>query len=103
MKFYAIFLLFFLLIVGVSGYMKRLKGAGFYLAGQSVFLAALIYQQINGIVNVEINLLNVYGIAVGFLVEITLLSLALNKKISLIKKRKRDLRHYSSQARALQP
>ncbi len=87
-KLFIIFELLALLVVGVLAVYRKLSGAKLYLTGHGFFIVMLIYQQINGVINVDISLINVYGTSLGFLVEVIFLSLALNKKVETIKKEK---------------
>lgn len=88
MKFFAIIVFLFLIFVGFFAVKTQLIGAKYYLIGQGAFFATFIYQQIGGLINNETTIFSIYSNALGMLLDIIFLSLALSQRISLLKNEK---------------
>jgi two-component system, sensor histidine kinase LadS len=78
----------FILFVALLGVKKQIQGSMFYLVGHGMFLFALIYQQLGGIINNETNLISIYIVALAVLFDVIFLSLALGQKLSFLKYQK---------------
>lgn len=81
----SLFIVAFILFVAILGVKKQIQGSIYYLLGHGMFLFAIIYQQLGGILNNETNFASMYIVAFGILFDVIFLSLALGQKLSFLK------------------
>lgn len=85
-KLLSLFILVFVFVIALYGLKKKIDGSFYYFLGHGIFLITLFYQQFGGIItNEETTLLLLYIVALGVLIDVTFLSLALSQKFKILK------------------
>ena len=81
----SLFILIFVFLVAIYGLKKKIEGSYYYFLGHGIFLFTIFCQQFGGIINQETNLISIYIVAIGVLFDVIFLSLALGKKLKILK------------------
>lgn len=78
-------ILFFIIMISIISLYKKLKGAVYYLFGQSGYLLCFIFPQFSNILTGELTFISIYIVTFGIIFDTLFLSLALSYKLKILK------------------